>query len=118
MLRYIPYILMFAVMGALLYTYGLKRSQNQSVDLLLRMYGKCEKLVRKELKKTEYLHRNDIEKIISGVQVGNFLSKNRMAVTNPKEFVNAFLDHMIKKGTLQEETIKGKKMYCLKKQDK
>ena len=118
MLKYIPYILMFAVMGAGLYAWGLKRAQNQTLNMAYKLYAKCEKIVRKEFKKTEYLHRNDIEKLISGVHAGEIYSKNKVAVTNPKEFVNAFIDYMIKKGVLQEELIKGKKMYCLKKQDK
>lgn len=115
MIRYIPYVLMFAVMGAVIYTWGLKKAQNQSLELAQVLYRKCEKLVCKELKKKEFLQKKEIENLISGVHAGQFYSKNRMTVTNPKEFVNVFVDYMIKKGTLEEHMEKGKKVYCLKK---
>ena len=117
MLKYIPYVLMFAVMGALLYTWGLKKSQNQQMQMIQRLYAKCEKIVCKELKGKEYLLKKDIEKLVSGVKVGEFYNKNKLGVTNPKEFTNAFVDYMVKKGSLQEEMVNGKRMYCLKKQD-
>lgn len=117
MLKYIPYLLMFMVMGAVLYTWGLKKSQNQGVQMAQRLYAKCEKLVCGELKKKEYLLKKDIENLVSTVQVGEFGSRNKLGVTNPKEFATAFIDYMIKKGSLQEEMVNGKRMYCLKKQD-
>lgn len=118
MLKYILYILMFAVMGALLYMWGLKRSQNQQMQMIQKLYIKCEKIVRNEFKQKDYLLKKDIEKLIVDVKVGEFYKRNKLGVTQPKEFTNAFVDYMIRKGSLQEETVKGKKMYCLKKQDK
>ena len=109
MLSYIIYILLFAVLGAVLYAWGLKKAQNQSVELAKMLYSKCAKVVEKELKKKEYLQRNEIEQLIKDVKVGQFYSKNKMAVTNP------FLEFMTKNGILEEDMIKGKKVYSLKK---
>ena len=109
--RYVIYILMFAVLGAVLYAWGLKKAQSQSQEL----YAKCCKIVKKELKKKEYLRKNEIEQLIKDVQVGQFYSKNKMGVTNPKEFINPFLEYMTKNEILREDMIKGKKVYYLKK---
>ena len=102
--RYVIYILMFAVLGAVLYAWGLKKAQSQSQEI-----------VKKELKKKEYLRKNEIEQLIKDVQVGQFYSKNKMGVTNPKEFINPFLEYMTKNEILREDMIKGKKVYYLKK---
>lgn len=115
MIRYVAYVLMFAVMGAVIYVWGLKKAQNQSVELAGRLYAKCEKLVCKELKEKEFLQKSEIEKVITNVQVGQFFSKNKLAVTNPKQFINVFLEYEIKKDVLEERMEKGKKVYCLKK---
>lgn len=115
MLRYIIYILMFAVLAAIIYAWGLKKAQGQSVELAKMLYSKCAKIVKKELKKKEYLRKNEIEQLIKDVKVGQFYSKNKIAVTNPKEFINPFLEFMTKNGILEEDMIKGKKVYSLKK---
>ncbi|MFQ7355685.1 MAG: hypothetical protein ACLROG_13685 [Coprococcus phoceensis] len=113
--RYVIYILMFAVLGAVLYAWGLKKAQSQSQELARMLYAKCCKIVKKELKKKEYLRKNEIEQLIKDVQVGQFYSKNKMGVTNPKEFINPFLEYMTKNEILREDMIKGKKVYYLKK---
>ena len=109
MIRYVAYVLMFAVMGAVIYVWGLKK------ELAGRLYAKCEKLVCKKLKEKEFLQKSEIEKVIANVQVGQFFSKNKLAVTNPKQFINVFLEYEIKKDVLEERMEKGKKVYCLKK---
>ena len=108
--RYVIYILMFAVLGAVLYAWGLKKAQSQSQELARMLYAKCCKIVKKELKK-----KNEIEQLIKDVQVGQFYSKNKIGVTNPKEFINPFLEYMTKNEILREDMIKGKKVYYLKK---
>ena len=45
--RYVIYILMFAVLGAVLYAWGLKKAQSQSQELA-RMLQDCEKGTEKE----------------------------------------------------------------------
>ena len=100
--RYVIYILMFAVLGAVLYAWGLKKAQSQSQELARMLYAKCCKIVKKELKKKEYLRKNEIEQLIKDV-------------TNPKEFINPFLEYMTKNEILREDMIKGKKVYYLKK---
>ena len=62
--RYVIYILMFAVLGAVLYAWGLKKAQSQSQELARMLYAKCCKIVKKELKKKEYLRKNEIEQLI------------------------------------------------------
>ena len=47
MLSYIIYILLFAVLGAVLYAWGLKKAQNQSVELAKMLYSKCAKFWKK-----------------------------------------------------------------------
>ncbi len=39
--RYVIYILMFAVLGAVLYAWGLKKAQSQSQELARMLYAKC-----------------------------------------------------------------------------
>ena len=90
--RYVIYILMFAVLGAVLYAWGLKKAQSQSQELARMLYAKCCKIVKKELKKKEYLRKNEIEQLIKDVQVGQFYSKNKMGVTNRKSLSIRFLN--------------------------
>lgn len=115
MTRYIIYIFMFAVLGAVLYMWGLKKAQNQSAELARMLYAKCSKIVRKELKKKDYLQKSEIEQLLRGIQVGQFYSKNKIAVTNTKEFIEPFLEYMTKNGILKENMVRGKKVYSLKK---
>ena len=39
----------------------------------------------------------------------SFTVKNKIGVTNPKEFINPFLEYMTKNEILREDMIKGKK---------
>lgn len=80
-------------------------------DAICKVLQDCEKGTEKK----EYLRKNEIEQLIKDVQVGQFYSKNKMGVTNPKEFINPFLEYMTKNEILREDMIKGKKVYYLKK---
>ena len=108
--RYVIYILMFAVLGAVLYAWGLKKAQSQSQELARMLYAKCCKIVKKELKKKEYLRKNEIEQLIKDVQVGQFYSKNKMGVTNPKEFINPFLEYFERGYDKRKKSILSKKI--------
>lgn len=53
----------------------LEKEPNQSIKMGKMLYAKCEQILRKELKKREYLEYSEIEKLLKDVQVGNFTAR-------------------------------------------
>jgi len=51
MIKYIIYVLLFAISTMVIYTWGLIKTRNQSRDLLNILYSKSEKTVLNALKK-------------------------------------------------------------------
>jgi hypothetical protein len=75
-------ILLFALASAILYAWGLAKAADQEDTLHRNLMHACGSRVLKALRKQETLSEADIARLIEGVTVGQFWSKNKMKVQN------------------------------------
>lgn len=100
-MKYLLYVLLFAVAAAVLYVWGLSRSRSQQKTMEAMLLGKCEKRIRRHLRKNGAVARDDARRLVDGVSVRLFYSKKRLAVTEPDAFADALLTRMEKAGTIR-----------------
>ena len=89
-------ILMFAVVTAVLYVWGLKKSYTKQQDLAKILLSKCSKKVLKALKSKETISKKEIESLIKGTRASVSWSKDRLEVTDPKKFSGQVIDFMVR----------------------
>jgi len=73
-------VLLFAVAGAVLYVWGLKKSVDQGSNMERNLLHACGSRVVKALKKKESLSEAEIASLIEGITVGQFWSRQKMKV--------------------------------------
>lgn len=73
-------ILLFALVTAVLYAWGLGKAVDQEDTLHRNLMHACGSRVLKELKKKPAITESEIAQVIQGVTVGQFWSKDRMKV--------------------------------------
>lgn len=118
MLKYLPYVLLTALATMIIYGWGLIKMQHQTQDLVSMLYSKCERKVRKQLKKKGRMSLKEVEQLVEGTQVRLFYSKQRMGVTDAKTFAKSMLSHMKSIGDIVEEYQQGKRSYRLTEKKK
>lgn len=115
-LQYVPYVLLFAVAVALIYAWGLWRSMTQNQDLTKLLFSKGVSRIRKTLKKKkEGMTRAELENAVKNLTAEQPFSRNRMGVTNPRQFLDSVLPYMVKQRMITEEKVNGKILYRIKK---
>lgn len=77
-------ILAFAVVIAVLYVWGLKKSYTQSADLERILLSKSAGKVVNYLKKNEEITLSQMAQLCTGVKAGQFWSRQRAMVQNPR----------------------------------
>ena len=85
---------LFAVAGAVLYAWGLKKSLDQREDLERSLMSACGSRVVKHLKKHGTVTGNEVAELIGGITVGPFWSRHKVRVQDGKKMagqVIAFL---------------------------
>ena len=105
-------ILMFAVAGAVLYIWGLKKSISQGEDLQRMLLSKTGNKVLKYLRKNETITEKEIVGLVAGTQAGQFWSKRRVTVQDPKKFTKQLTEYLFRQQYI-EAADKG--CYRLKK---
>lgn len=105
-------ILLFALVTAILYIWGLRKSVTQGQDLTRTLLNRCGNKVVKYLKKNGTITEKEIARQIEGVKAGEFWSKNRIMVQDPKKFVNEVVSFLIRQQYIETA---GKDGYRLKK---
>ena len=73
-------ILLFALASAVLYAWGLAKAADQEDTLHRNLMHACGSRVLKQLKKQETISKAEITRLIEGVTVGQFWSRNKMKV--------------------------------------
>lgn len=104
-------LLMFAIIGAGLYLWGLKKEQNQQKKLMNMLLNNAALKVLKYLKKNKKITKSQITNIILDTKASEVYSKRKAVVMNKFEFTNTLIDYMLKK----ELILKENKFYYLKK---
>lgn len=114
-IKYLPAVLLFALATMVIYAWGLLKMQQQPKQLASMLYSKCYKRIVKALQREETMSRSEIEKLLKNVRVGQFYSRQRMGVTDPKTFTKSMLEHMQEKDVISVSYKDGKNLYRLNK---
>lgn len=109
-MKYILYILMFALATVIIFSWGIIKEQNKSKDLMNQLYKKAETKIIKAFKKKQVLTRRDIENEVKNIKASLFYSKDKMVVQNSSMFTKNIINAMINRNLI-EKTNEG---YILK----
>lgn len=88
-------IVLFAIAGAVLYAWGLKKSMTQGEDLQRMLLNKCGGKVVRYLKKHGTISDREIAGVVGGVRAGQFWSKRRAAVQDPRKFAKQLTEFLL-----------------------
>ena len=88
-------IALFAVAGAILYAWGLKKSMDQREDLQRSLMSACGSRVVKHLKKHGTITKAEIAKLIDGMTVGPFWSRQKVKVQDGKKAAGQVIDFLL-----------------------
>ncbi len=91
------YILLFAVVTAVIYVWGLKRAYTKSDDVYRILMSKCSKKVLKHLDKNNTISEKEIAALIDNTKAGLLWSKDKMKITDGKKFAKEIITFMIDK---------------------
>lgn len=95
-------ILAFAVVIAVLYVWGLKKSYTQGADLERILLSKSAGNVVNYLKKNEEITLSQMAQLCTGVKAGQFWSRQRAMVQNPKTFAPKLAQYMVEQLLLEK----------------
>lgn len=107
------WILVFAVVTAVLYGIGLSKSMHRERDLMALLFSKGERKIRKALQKKETMTHKELEALLAGTRSTLFYSRRQMTVQDPKLFTKTLLKAMVEKGILLESNQNQQKIYRL-----
>ncbi len=114
-LHYIPYVLLFAAATALIYGWGLWRSMRQKQDLSNLLSSKGISVIRKTLRKKGPLTLKELESAVKNLTAKFPFTQEKIAVTDPKAFLNSLLPYMIRQKLITEESENGTTVYRYRK---
>ena len=95
-------IFAFAVVTALLYVWGLKKSFSQAEELEKILLSKGASRVIKYLKHHGVIDQKEIANQVRGLKAGMFWSKKRVEVQNPSEFAKRLEKFMLDQQLLEK----------------
>ena len=95
-------ILAFAVVIAVLYVWGLKKSYTQGADLERILLSKSAGKVVNYLKKNEEITLSQMAQLCTGVKAGQFWSRQSAMVQNPKTFAPKLAQYMVEQLLLEK----------------
>ncbi|HIV53391.1 MAG TPA: hypothetical protein H9748_07975 [Candidatus Mediterraneibacter norwichensis] len=114
MLKYIPYVLLFALATMIIYAWGLWRSVRQNQDLSNLLASKGVAKVRKALRKNKALTLKELEPFVKNLTAKQPFSRQQLAVTDPEEFLESILSYMIRQKMIIENKEENRTVYRLK----
>ena len=88
-------IALFAVAGAILYAWGLKKSMDQREDLQRSLMSACGSRVVKHLKKHGTVTRAEVAQLIDGMSAGPFWSRQKVRVQDGQKAAGQVIDFLI-----------------------
>ena len=114
MLKYIPYVLLFALVTIIVYAWGLWRSVRQNQDLSNMLAAKGVSKVKKALRKNKALTLKELEPFVKDLTAKQPFSRQQLAVTDPEEFLESILSYMIRQKMIIENKEENRTVYRLK----
>ncbi|WP_434798773.1 hypothetical protein [Terrisporobacter vanillatitrophus] len=103
-MKYILYILMFALATVIIFSWGIIKEQNKSKDLMSQLYKKAETKVLKAFNKKQVLTKKDIENEVKNIKASLFYSKDKMIVQNSSSFAKNIINTMINRNLIEKTT--------------
>ena len=94
-LKIVVGIILFALVTAILYVWGLRKSMGQREDLDHILLNRCGNKVVKYLKKNGTITEKEAAAQIDGVTAGEFWSRKRLVVQQPQKFVKQVLAFLV-----------------------
>lgn len=88
-------VLMFAVVTAVLYAWGLGKSMDQKSDLARNLLSACGSKVVRYLKKNDTITVKEVARQIEGVSVGQFWSRNKLKVQDAEKFSKQVIEFLL-----------------------
>ena len=113
-IHYIPYILLFALATAVIYAWGLWRSMRQQQDLSNMLSAQGVAMITNALRKNGAMTRRDLEPVVKDLTAKQPFSREEIAVTDPKQFLDSVLPYMMKQRIIQEDRQDGRTVYRLR----
>ena len=95
-------ILAFALVTAILYVWGLRRSMTQSADLERILLSKSAGKVVHYLKGHDQIDLAQMAQLCAGVKAGQFWSRRRVAVQDSRAFAPRLARYMVDQQLLEE----------------
>ncbi len=105
-------IILFALVTAVLYVWGLRKSAGQRQDLSRILVNRCGNKVLKYLRKHDTITEAQIAQEIKGVTASEFWSRKRLVVQEPKKFAKQVVAFLLDQQYIESA---GKSGYRLKK---
>ena len=105
-------VLLFALAGAVLYVWGLKKSMSQGNDMERNLLHACGSRVVKVLKKKNTLSAAEIASLITGMTVGQFWSRQKMKVQDGAKVAPAVIAFLLEQQYIEkcgQDTYRRKK---------
>ena len=115
LLKYIPYILLFALVTMIIYAWGLWRSMRQQQDLSNLLSAKGISKVKKALKKNGAMSAKELEPVVKGLSAKQPFTREKIEVTDPVKFLGSIMPYMINQKLISETQKNGKAVYQLRK---
>ena len=104
-LKYLPYVLLFAVATMIVYGWGLWRTMRQGSDLANMLSSKGISKVKKTLKKNGPMTRTALEPYVKDLTARQPFMQEQINVTDPRQFLDSILPYMVKQKMITEEKV-------------
>ncbi len=114
-LQYIPFVFLFAAATALIYGWGLWRSQRQQQDLSNLLSSKGISRIKKALRKHQKMTKTELKQVVQGLTASQPFSKERIQVTDPSAFLDSLLPYMLRQHLICECHENGQTYYMIRK---
>lgn len=88
-------VLLFALVTAVLYVWGLKKSVGQQEDLNRNLMSACGSRVVRHLKKHGTVTKAEVAKLIEGMTVGQFWSRRKIRVQDGKKVSGQVIEFLL-----------------------
>ncbi|MGO5115212.1 hypothetical protein ACTQ33_09295 [Candidatus Avoscillospira sp. LCP25S3_F1] len=92
----------FAVVTAILYGWGLRRSMTQADDLRRILLSRGAGRVRRYLKQHDTVALQDMTRLVTGLRGGQPWSRHRITVSDPAAFARELADYMTEQRLLDK----------------
>lgn len=106
-------IILFAVVTAILYAWGINKSINQRNNLSEILYNKCANKVISHIKKNNYVTFKEICDIINNVKASEFYSKNKAVINNSHTYAKGLVSKMCEHNLIKKSTYNKTQVYII-----